>query len=177
MTGFRVARGEYSYETASRLFRLERARAVLSREPELEPWQVAERFGVPEKDAQSLCFSARARLRNQSDANAVKEDERFGRLVVLATGVKPLEQERREGKGWSDGAWCLVRCDCGDEKLVRARHLRRGHVRSCAKVGCVKMRQFPCEFCGRPICKRWMQRHIDARHSFQQSAVSQRMVG
>lgn len=50
---------------------------------------------------------------------------RYGRLVVLGIGEKPL--------GATEKYWeCL--CDCGNKKNIRGSSLRRGHTKSC---GCL----------------------------------------
>lgn len=51
---------------------------------------------------------------------------RFNRLVVLASFPDPSTSYTA----------CKVRCDCGNERVVTAGHLRSGHVSSC---GCLQI--------------------------------------
>src|SRR5262245_4008157 len=51
--------------------------------------------------------------------------QRFGRLVV----VRKAEDILISTPAWE------VRCDCGEVKIVRAQHLKRGHSQSC---GCLQ---------------------------------------
>lgn len=55
--------------------------------------------------------------------------QRFGRLLVTADAPPQTHARRR----------VICRCDCGNEKLVLATHLRSGDVRSC---GCLHKEQF-----------------------------------
>ena len=57
-----------------------------------------------------------------------KVGQRFGRLVV-----KALTAKRRHGQP----LWMCL-CDCGNQALVRAKHLSGGNVRSC---GCIRREQ------------------------------------
>lgn len=54
-------------------------------------------------------------------------NERFGRLIVL--------EETSEKFGKSRDIVYLCLCDCGNKKLVAARHLRDGGTRSCGCLG------------------------------------------
>jgi HNH endonuclease len=56
-----------------------------------------------------------------------KTGQRFGRLVVIEHRSKP------EGAS-GYGAYWLVRCDCGTEKVLAGQALREGGTRSC---GCI----------------------------------------
>lgn len=52
-----------------------------------------------------------------------KTNQRFGRLLAVSA-------EFKRNRRW----FWLCRCDCGQSKIVRADHLKRGKVRSC---GCL----------------------------------------
>jgi hypothetical protein len=54
--------------------------------------------------------------------------QRFGRLTVVAF------HERRYVAGGTSIFW-RCRCDCGNETIVAARHLSRGHTQSCGCLG------------------------------------------
>ena len=65
--------------------------------------------------------------------NSMKEckGEKFGRLLVLEDFFKTV-------KGNKKAHYCICKCDCGNEKIVSANHLRTGHTLSC---GCLHKEQ------------------------------------
>ncbi len=66
---------------------------------------------------------------NTRPATKMRVGDRFGTLAVrqVLCGADA---------GWPcGGAFCWVRCDCGCRRLVRARHLRAGLIKTCARQG------------------------------------------
>lgn len=57
-------------------------------------------------------------------------NQRFGRLVVIRQAENAVSQNGQSIVQW------LCQCDCGNLKIVPARDLRSGHVRSC---GCLAL--------------------------------------
>src|ERR1700722_10168607 len=58
--------------------------------------------------------------------------KRFGRLLVVAFFGRPPETNFPKVR---PSTW-LVRCDCGNEKIVRGYSLLRGATRSCGRGRC-----------------------------------------
>ena len=58
--------------------------------------------------------------------------QRFGRLVVIARMPDYIEPSGRHCIVW------LCKCDCGNNKTVRGKHLKHGMIRSC---GCIHSEQ------------------------------------
>ncbi len=77
-------------------------------------------------------------------------EQRFGKLTVIS-----LDSVRNHKRHW------LCKCDCGNETVVRAGHLKVGHTSSC---GCIRVAMKCCVLVhgektgGKPIStlyKRW----------------------
>jgi len=58
--------------------------------------------------------------------NPVKDitNEKYGMLTVIKRAERPREKT-------DSGAWWLVKCDCGKEKIMRANTLRTMNTKSC----------------------------------------------
>jgi hypothetical protein len=137
-------------ELLSLQFRLQRMLEVVAREPELEPWQVAERFGVAESTAAKALRGESFLYGALGPDDPVRIGARFGKLVVLEILTSA------ESGHHHDGAWCQVVCDCGLSKQVRAKHLRSGGIRSCGAWECfwktARTDQLRlCPHCGRSL--------------------------
>ena len=57
----------------------------------------------------------------------INPGDRFGMLTIIKQVPKPPDRS-------SDGRYYLCKCDCGNEKIACARHLRNGSTKSC---GCL----------------------------------------
>lgn len=146
-------------ELLSLRFRLQRMLDVVRREPELEPWQVAERFGVAESTAAKALRGESFLYGALGPDDPVRLGARFGKLVVLEILTAS------EAGAELSGAWCQVVCDCGLSKRVRAKHLRSGGVRTCDGKGCRYTQRKRCHFCGELFANRWIARHVAAKHA------------
>jgi len=71
---------------------------------------------------------------SQAKPAADLSGQRYGRLVAVERGADYVSPRGQVAARWR------VRCDCGNERLVRSSHLTGGNTKSC---GCVRQRRRP----------------------------------